>query len=145
MAIYRVNISIGDEQGRIVSREVLFDELNETALLVTLGIYIAAYQALTQSGIISYTYSRAVQVNNAPGVGSNIDAGFTTLWATPLPIDPTTKVPDPVETIKDGQGGILIGSIPMLAWFATYQPGTARVNINNPQQPTAIRRATLDK
>ena len=144
MAIYAVTFSIQDEEGRAKSREVLFDEADETALLATLGTYSSAYQALMKSAIISYVYRRTVQVNNVPAAGSNVDAGFTVLWNTALPVDPTTNVIDPVDTIKDGQGGILLGSAEMLAWFAVYNPGTARVNINNPQQPSAIRRATLD-
>lgn len=145
MSIYVLSISVMDEQGRSTTREVLFDEADETALLASLAIYIPAYQALSKSGVQSYSYRRSVLVNNVPAAGSNIDAGFTTLWDTGLVVDPSTKVPDPVEVIKDGQGGILIGSAQMLAWFATYQPGTARVNINSPQQPTAIRRSVLDK
>ena len=145
MAIYAVNFSIQDEQGRAKSREVLFDAADEAALLTALGTYVPAYQALQKTAIISYTYRRDVQVNNVPAVGSNVDAGFTVLWNTALPVDPTSNVIDPVEAIKDGQGGILLASAQMVAWFAEYNPGISRVNINNPQQPTAIRRATLDK
>ena len=145
MAIYAVQFSIMDEQGRATNREVLFDEVDETALLAGLALFTPVYQALMKSGIQSYTYRRSVDVSNVPAAGSNIDSGFTALWSTSLPVDPTTKVPDPVEAIKDGQGSINLLDPLMVAWFAEYNPGDARVNINNPQQPASIRRATLDK
>lgn len=145
MAIYNVTFVVQDEQGRQTNREVLFDVADEAALLVDAAAYLTDYQALMKSGVQSYTYRRTVDVGNVPAAGSNIDAGFTVLWATALPVDPTTKVPDPVEAIKDGQGGIDIASVEMTNWFANYNPGSTRVNVNNPSQPSSIRRATLDK
>lgn len=144
MAIYAVSFTILDEQGRSTNREILFDVADEAALLTAASTYATAYQALMKSAIQSYTYRRSVTVGNTPAAGSNIDAGFTVLWSTSLAVDPTTKVPDPVEAIKDGQGGIDITDALMTTWFALYNPGSARVNINNPQQPASIRRATLD-
>lgn len=145
MAIYAVQIKILDEQGRSTNREILFDETDEAALLSTLTTYIPAYQAMTKSGVQSYTYRRSVDVSNAPAAGSNVDAGFTVLWDTALTINPTTKVPDPIEALKDGQGGIDILDAIFTAWFAFYNPGSGRVNINNPSQPSGVIRATLDK
>lgn len=145
MAIYRVVFQIADDQGRTTNREILFDEVDEADLLTSAADYATDYQALMNTGIVKYTYSREVAVNNAPAVGSNIDAGFTVQWDTSLAVNPTTKVPDPINGIKDGQGGIDINSTEMVDWFANYNPGTARVNINNPQQPDGIVKATLDK
>ena len=144
MPIYAVQFKIQDDQGRSTNREVLFDAADEAALLVAAGLFETDLQAIMQSGIQSYTYRRTVAVNNIPGVGSNIDAGFTTLWNTALPIDPTTKVPSPIDAIKDGQGNIDLTNLLVIAWFENYTISIARVNINNPQQPTAVRRATLD-
>jgi hypothetical protein len=145
MAIYTVSVLIQDEQGRQTNREVLFDETDEASLLARLVIFIPAYQAVMKSGIVQYAYRREVAVNNVPAAGSNIDAGASVLWNTSLTIDPTTKFPDPVEAIKDGQGGIDLSSVEMIAWANEYLVETARVNSNNPTQPTSIRRATLDK
>lgn len=145
MPIYTATFVILDEQARSTNREVLFDVADETALLAAAATFATAYQAMMKSGIQSYTYRRSVSVLNAPAAGSNIDAGATFKFNSALPISPTVKVPDPVEAIKDGQGGIDLADIIVTAWFALYQPGTARVNINNPTQPTSIATGTLDK
>lgn len=145
MPVYTVNVVLEDDQGRQTAREILFDVADETALLVATGTMMTAYQAVSFCGIQSYTYRRSVTLGNTPGAGSNIDAGMTLLWATPLVIDPTTKVPDPVAAILDGQGGIDLADALMTTFFAEYNPGSAVLNANNPTQPTAIRRGTLDK
>lgn len=145
MAIYAVTFVIEDEQGRDTNREVLFDVADEATLLVDAAAFLTDYQAMMKAGVQTYTYRRGVSVLNAPGVGSNIDAGATFRFDSALPISPTVKVPDPVEAIKDGQGGIDLTDLIVTAWFANYQPGTARVNINNPTQPTSMAAGTLDK
>lgn len=145
MAIYATQFKIADDEGRTTNREVLFDVADEAALIVAANLFVTDLQAIMNAGIVNYTYRRTVDVNNVPAVGSNIDTGFTTLWATALAIDPTTKVPTPINAIKDGQGGINLANLLVIAWLENYTIGDARVNINNPQQPTAVRRATLDK
>lgn len=145
MAIYKVTIRMQDEQGRITNRDVLFDVADEAALLTDAATYVTAYQAMTKLGVESYAYSRSVAVNEVPDAGSNVDPGATFTFNSALPIDPTVKVPDPVEAIKDGSGAIDLTDAIVTTWFAVYQPGTARVNLNNPTQPTSIRRGILDK
>ncbi len=145
MAIYAVTFVIEDEQARSTNREVLFDVADEAALLTDAALMATDLQAMTKSGIQSYTYRRTVSVLNAAGAGSNIDAGATFKFNSALAIAPTVKVPDPVEAIKDGQGGIDILDVIVTNWFANYTPGTARVNINNPTEPTSIATGTLDK
>ena len=145
MALYAVTFQIEDEQGRKTGREVLFEVADEAALLVSAGLHETDLQALMKSGIQSYTYRRTVDVSNAPAAGSNIDAGATFRFNSTLPISPTVKVPDPVEAVKDGQGGIDLGDALVVAWFANYNPGDAVVNITNPTQPTSMAQGTLDK
>jgi len=145
MAIYAVNFKILDIEGRVKSREVLFDVADEAALLAAAASFETDYQAIQKCGIVDYTYRRSVAVNNTPDAGSNVDAGFTTLWDTALAVNPTTKVIDPKDSIKDGQGGIDLSDALVIAWFENYTVDDARLNINNPTQPTDIIRATLDK
>ena len=145
MAIYSVQFALLDEQGRKTSRTVLFDAADEATLLTDLAGFAVSYQAMTKCGILEYTYRRTVAVNNVPAAGSNIDAGATFTMNSPLAIDPSVKIPDPVEAIKDGQGGIDLTDLIVTTWFAEYNPGSARVNQNAPTQPTSIRKGTLDK
>lgn len=145
MALYAVVFKIEDVEGRQTTREVLFEVADEAALLTASGLHSTDLQAMTQCGIQSYTYRRTVDVSNAPGAGSNIDPGATFRFNSTLPISPTVKVPDPVEAIKDGQGGIDLADALVVAWFANYNPGDAVVNITNPTQPTSIAQGTLDK
>lgn len=145
MAIYAVTFVFADEQNRTTNREVLFDVADEAALLVDAALHATDLQAMTKCGIQSYTYRRTVSVGTAGAAGSNVDAGATFRFNSTLVIDPTVKVPDPVEAIKDGQGGILLANLIVTDWFANYQPGSARVNINNPTQPASIAAGTLDK
>lgn len=145
MALYAVTFKIEDEQGRDTTREVLFEVVDEAALLTAAALHSTDLQAMTKSGIQEYTYRRTVDVSNAPAAGSNIDAGATFRFNSALVISPTVKVPDPVEAIKDGQGGIDLADALVIAWFANYNPGDAQVNINNPTQPTSIAAGTLDK
>lgn len=145
MTIYATTFLIRDDEGRTTTREVLFDVADEASLLTAAALFETDLQAIMQPGIQQYTYRRTVDVGNTPAVGSNIDNGFTVLWETALPIDPTTKVVGPINAIKDGQGGIDLANALVIAWFENYTTSVARVNINNPQQPTGITRATLDK
>lgn len=145
MAIYEVDITLQDAEGRQTTRQVLFDVADEAALLVDAAAFITDYQAMSKLGVIKYNYRRTVEVNETPDAGSNVDPGATFIFNSALPIDPTVKVPDPVEAIKDGSGGIDLSDLIVTDWFANYQPGTARVNRNNPTQPTSIRQGTLDK
>lgn len=145
MPIYAATFVIEDEQGRSTNREILFSVADEAALLTAAGLFEADLQAMMKSGIQSYTYRRTVSVLNSPAAGSNIDAGATFKMNSALAIAPTVKVPDPVEAIKDGQGGIDLADVIVTAWFANYNPGDCVVNINNPTQPTSISTGTLDK
>lgn len=145
MALYAVTFQIADEENRTTNREVLFEVADETALLAAAALHETDLQALMKSGIQSYTYRRTVSVLNAAAAGSNIDAGATFRFNSPLPISPTVKVPDPVDAIKDGQGGIDLSDALVIAWFANYNPGSAVVNITNPTQPTSIAQGVLDK
>jgi len=145
MPIYATTFQIQDEQGRTTNREILFDVADETALLAAAAAFETDYQAMMQSGIQSYTYRRTVDVSNAAGAGSNIDAGATFAFNSTLPISPTVKVPDPVAAILDGQGGVDLTDALVIAWFANYNPGDVVTNISNPTQPTSIKSGTLDK
>ncbi len=145
MPIYVTTFLIEDEEGRSTKRDVLFNVADEAALLTAAALMETDLQAMTQCGIQEYTYRRTVDVSNAPGAGSNIDPGATFRFNTTLSINPTVKVPDPVEAIKDGQGGIDLGDALVIAWFANYNPGSCEVNINNPTQPDSIAAGTLDK
>lgn len=145
MAIYATTFQIQDEENRTTSREVLFSVADEATLLTNLALFATDYQAMMKSGIQSYTYRRTVDVSNSPAAGSNIDAGATFRFNSTLPIAPTVKVPDPVDAIKDGQGGMDLANSIITDWFANYNPGTAVVNITNPTQPTSMAQGTLDK
>ncbi len=145
MPIYAVTFQIEDDEGRSTNREVLFNVADEAALLTAAGLMETDLQAMMNSGIQSYTYRRSVDVSNAPAAGSNIDAGATFRFNSTLPISPTVKVPDPVNAIKDGQGGIDLADALVVAWFANYNPGDCVVNITNPTQPTSMAQGTLDK
>lgn len=145
MPIYAVTFQIEDDQQRSTSREVLFNVADETALLAAAALMETDYEAMMKCAIQSYTYRRSVDVSNTPAAGSNIDAGATFRFNSALPISPTVKVPDPVEAIKDGQGGIDLSAALVTAWFANYNPGDCVVNITNPTQPTSIAQGTLDK
>lgn len=145
MPIYAVTFQIQDEEQRTTNREVLFNVADETALLVATGLFETDYQAMMKSAIISYTYRRSVDVSNSPAAGSNIDAGATFRFNSALPISPTVKVPDPVDAIKDGQGGIDLSDALVVAWFANYNPGDCVVNISNPTQPSGMAQGSLDK
>lgn len=145
MPIYAVTFQIMDEQQRTTSREVLFNVVDETALLTAAALMETDLEAMMNSAIQSYTYRRSVDVSNTPAVGSNIDAGATFRFASALPISPSVKVPDPVNAIKDGQGGIDLAAALVVSWFANYNPGDCVVNITNPTQPTGMVQGTLDK
>ena len=145
MPLYAVTFQFQDEEGRSTGREVLFSVADEAALLTAAALMETDLQAMSQCGIQSYTYRRSVDVSNAPGAGSNIDPGATFRFNAALPISPTVKIPDPVEAIKDGSGGIDLTDALTVAWFANYNPGDCVVNITNPTQPDSIAQGSLDK
>jgi len=145
MPLYATNFVFEDEQGRTTARDILFIVADETALLAAAALMETDLQAMTQCGIQKYTYRREVGVSNAPGAGSNIDPGATFRFNSALPIAASVKVPDPVEAIKDGQGGIDLANGLVTAWFANYNPGDCVINITNPTQPDAMVQGTLDK
>lgn len=144
MAIYEVTYTFIDEQGRTTDRLLLTDQADEAALLTEAGLMKDVLQAFSKSAILKYAYRRVVQVNGTPGAGSNIDAGATFSWASPLVIDPVSKVPDPEEAAKDGTGGIDLTATIVDDYVQKYLAGSWRLNRNNPTQPTAVTAATLD-
>lgn len=145
MPVYNVLYVFQDDQGRETGRQVLFDVADEATLLTDAAAMRTDLLAFTKCAIPRYTYSLEVTPGGVPEAGSNIDAGATFTWVTTLPIAPTTKIPDPAEAIKDGQGGINLLATIVTDYTDNYTLGSARLNRNNPTQPTAVRRAVLDK
>jgi len=144
MAIYEVVYQFSDEEGRNTDRTLYADVADESALLTAAATMLAALEGFSKSGVTKYTYRRVVLVNEVPAAGSNIDAGATFVWNSALPIDPTSKLPDPVDAVKNGQGGIDLANALTLAYTDLYTAGPWRLNKNTPTQPTSVRRATLD-
>lgn len=145
MPLYATNFVFEDDEGRQTAREILFVVADEAALLTAAALMNTDLQAMSQCGIQRYTYRREVDVSASPGAGSNIDPGATFRVSSALPIASTIKIPDPVEAIKDGQGGINLADAIVTAWWANYNPGDCVVNITNPTQPDAMVQGTLDK
>lgn len=144
MPIYEVTYTFADIEGRATNRLVLFDSADETALLISAAAMQVALAGVTKCGVEEYAYRRVVTAVDAPAAGSNIDPGATFTWDSVLAIAPVTKFPDPVEAVKDGQGGIDLADILTLAYTAVYLAGEGRMNRNNPTQPTDVRTAILD-
>jgi len=144
MAIYEVTYTFQDSQGRSSDRLLIADVADEAALLTTCSAMLSALQAISKSGVLKYTYRRVVAVNEAGDADSNLDAGATFTWYSPLTIDPTSKIPDPVEGIKDGQGGIDLTAATVITYYELYTIGPWRLNRNVPTQPTSVKRAVLD-
>ncbi len=145
MADYEVTYKLNDEQGRETTRMVIIDAVDEAAMLTAAAAFNLVIQPMTKCGVLSYAYRRVVDVNHAPDAGSNIDPGGTYRWLSALQITPTTQLPDPVEAIKDGQGGIDLADLLVIAYAAEYTAGALRVNRNTPTQPTALESGSLDK
>lgn len=145
MPIYLVSFKYTDEQQRSVNRQMLFDEADEADLLATLTGVQADLVGLSKCAVPEYTYSRTVSPGGTPGVGSNVDAGCTFTWASGLAIDPVSKIPDPEEAAKDGQGGIDLSAAIVIAYTDIFLSGTGRLNRNSPTSPTAVKSARLDK
>jgi hypothetical protein len=144
MAIYEVQMHYLDEQGRTKTGNFIADVADEAALLTAASTFHTTLLTLTKAAVPFYDYRRRVAPGGSPAAGSNLDAGFTIRWDTPLAINPTTKIPDPEEAIKDGQGGIDLTDLDVDAFVALFTAGVWRVNRNTPTQPTAVIKATLD-
>lgn len=145
MAIYNVTFTFVDEQGRSTSRQLLTDQADEAALITEADLMVAVLNGLSKANVSEYTYRRTQVQAGSPGVGSNVDAGMTFKWDSPLAINPTSQIPDPEDAIKDGQGGIDLADLLVTAYTDKYiGVGTWRLNVNNPTQPTAVLSAKLD-
>lgn len=134
-----------DDDQRTTTREVLYESADEAAVLAAMAAHLPDIQAMTNLGVVKYSYTRVVNVNEAPAAGSNIDPGATFLWETALNIDPTNQIPDPVDSIKNGEGGIDLTNATVIAWADNWLSGEARLNRNVFTQPTALKKGTLDK
>ena len=145
MAIYEVTYTFQDEQQRETTRRLIADEADEAALLTGAAAMAIVLDDLSNCAVIRYDYRRSVELTDTPAAGSNIDPGATFSWLSALPINPTSQVPDPIEAAKDGQGGIDLTNTQVNAYVVAYTGGNWRLNLNNPTQPTAVKRATLDK
>lgn len=145
MAIYEVTYQFIDEQGRSTDRLLLVDEPDEAALLTAAAAMATVLNDLSQCGIQQYDYRRRVSVGDTPGAGSNIDPGATFSWVTTLNIDPTSQIPNPIDAAKDGQGNIDLTNAQVVAYTSAFISGNWRLNRNVPTQPSAVKKATLDK
>lgn len=144
MAIYEVQFDLNDEQGRSTKRNLLVDAVDEATAITQIGLMQANLELISKCGVDNATYRRSIGFVSAPGAGSNVDAGSTYRWDTPLVINPTTGIPDPEEATKDGQGGIDLGDVGVAAFVDLFVSGAWRVNRNVPTQPTGVLAATLD-
>lgn len=145
MAIYEVTYRYLDEQGRSTTRLAIADAADEAALLAAAATHSLVLDDLSQCAVVEYDYRRRVATGLTPQAGSNIDPGMTFTWASTLAIDPTSQLPDPIEAAKDGTGGVDLSNAQVAAYVAAYTGGIWRLNRNNPTQPAAVTKATIDK
>jgi len=145
MPVYECNFKFQDSEGRTTNRQVLFSVADEAAVLTALSGAATAIAGITKCAIPEYSYRRTVAAAIAGAAVSNIDAGSTFVWDTTLPIAPTTKIPDPEDAIKDGQGGIDLTDALVLAYTNLYVTGDAVLNRNSPVTASGVRSATLDR
>jgi len=144
MPIYNVSLTLKDAYNRTTRRSFKFDDLTLAGAVINVGLFVTAYQDITELQVVE---SRLTDVNTyagAPGAGSNIDEGATFRAALDTPNKyASISVPGIIAAARGPNGVIDMTDADIVTWVGFYESGL--VTASDAETVTTIESGMLDK
>ena len=144
MPIYNVSLTLKDAYNRTTRRSFKFDDLTLAGAVINVGLFVTAYQDITELQVVE---SRLTDVNTyagAPGAGSNIDEGATFRAALDTPNKyASISVPGIIAAARGPNGVIDMTDADIVTWVGFYESGL--VTASDAETVVAVESGMLDK
>jgi len=144
MALFHVGFTLKDAYNRSTRRSFLMDDLNLAAAEINVGLWVTAYQAITELQLVESRLTEVVTYAGAPQAGSNIDEGATFRAALDTPNKyASVSVPGIIAAARGPLGVIDMTDTDIAAWVAFYESGL--ITASDGETVTTIESGVLDK
>ena len=144
MPIYQVGLTLKDAYNRTTRRSFKFDDLTLAGAVINVGLFVTAYQDITELQVVE---SRLTDVNTyagAPGAGSNIDEGATFRAALDTPNKyASISVPGIIAAARGPNGVIDMTNADIVTWVGFYESGL--VTASDAETVVTVESGMLDK
>jgi hypothetical protein len=144
MPLYQVSLTLKDAYNRTTHRSFKFDDLTLAGAVVNVGLFVTAYQDITQLQVVESRLTDVQTYAGAPGAGSNIDEGATFRAALSTPNKyGSVQVPGIIDAARGPLGVIDMANADIVAWVAYYESGL--VTASDGETVSTIESGILDK
>jgi len=144
MPIYQVGLTLKDAYNRTTRRSFKFDDLTLAGAVINVGLFVTAYQDITELQVVESRLTDVVTYAGAPGAGSNIDEGATFRAALDTPNKyASISVPGIIAAARGPLGVIDMTNADIVTWVGFYESGL--VTASDAETVTTIESGMLDK
>ena len=144
MPIYQVGLTLKDAYNRTTRRSFKFDDLTLAGAVINVGLFVTAYQAISELQVVESRLTDVITYAGAPGAGSNIDEGATFRAALDTPNKyASISVPGIIAAARGPNGVIDMTNADIVTWVGFYESGL--VTASDAETVTTIESGMLDK
>jgi len=144
MPLYQVGLTLKDAYNRTTHRTFKFDDLTLAGAVINVGLFVTAYQDITELQVVESRLTDVVTYAGAPAAGSNIDEGATFRAALDTPNKyASVSVPGIIAAARGAQGVIDMTNADIVTWVGFYESGL--VTASDGETVTTIESGILDK
>ena len=144
MPLYQVGLTLKDAYNRTTHRTFKFDDLTLAGAVINVGLFVTAYQDITELQVVESRLTDVVTYAGAPQAGSNIDEGATFRAALDTPNKyASVSVPGIIAAARGPQGVIDMANADVVTWVGFYESGL--VTASDGETVTTIESGVLDK
>jgi hypothetical protein len=144
MALFPVVLICKDAYGRSTRRSFKFDDIDLSTAAVNVGLWVAAYQAVTKLQVVESRLTDVQTYAGAPEATANVDEGATFRAALDTPNKYASVTIVGVKDAARGPNGVIdMTDVDIAAWAAFYTSGL--VTASDGETVTAIESGVLDK
>ena len=144
MPIYNVSLTLKDAYNRTTRRSFKFDDLTLAGAVINVGLFVTAYQDITELQVVESRLTDVVTYAGAPSAGSNIDEGATFRAALDTPNKyASISVPGIIAAARGPNGVIDMANADIVTWVGFYESGL--VTASDAETVTTVESGILDK
>ena len=144
MPIYNVGLTLKDAYNRTTRRSFKFDDLTLAGAVINVGLFVTAYQDITELQVVESRLTDVQTYAGAPGAGSNIDEGATFRAALDTPNKyASISVPGIIAAARGPNGVIDMTDADIVTWVGFYESGL--VTASDAETVVTIESGMLDK
>jgi len=144
MPIYNVGLTLKDAYNRTTRRSFKFDDLTLAGAVINVGLFVTAYQDITELQVVESRLTDVQTYAGAPGAGSNIDEGATFRAALDTPNKyASISVPGIIAAARGPNGVIDMTNADIVTWVGFYESGL--VTASDAETVVTVESGMLDK